>query len=301
MQAGDRQLLAEMMESVEDIPADSIMEGLAWDWETYGEYLDAVDRMPKGINVGGMVGHCAVRFHAMGERGLDEDARDRRGHRRDVRPRRRGDDAGRARLLDVADAAAPRARRSAGPRHVRRPDELLAIAEVLGGRGRGRVRGRARARRARHGRRAAHAPEVAWMGEVSRRTGRPVTFGLSPVEHACPDHYHAIDRPSEGSRTRLGRDLRPQTTARGIGILFGPACRTPFDRSPAWKALRDLPLRREARRAARPARRAELIAAAEADADDPDWTELYVLPTGDARYDLPARRHARCRRGAPPR
>ncbi len=74
---GDREELAEMMESVEDIPADSIMEGLAWDWSSYGEYLDAVERWPKGINVGGMVGHCAVRVHAMGERSLER----RTGHR----------------------------------------------------------------------------------------------------------------------------------------------------------------------------------------------------------------------------
>ena len=70
---GDREELAEMMESVEDIPADSIMDGLAWDWSSYGEYLDAVERWPKGLNVGGMVGHCAVRVHAMGERSLSEE------------------------------------------------------------------------------------------------------------------------------------------------------------------------------------------------------------------------------------
>jgi len=53
----DRRYLAELMESVEDVPADSIMAGLAWNWETYGDYLDAVDSWPKGLNVGGMVGH----------------------------------------------------------------------------------------------------------------------------------------------------------------------------------------------------------------------------------------------------
>ena len=60
-----------MMESVEDIPATSILEGLPWDWTTYGEYLQSVDRMAKGVNVGGMVGHCAVRYHAMGDRSLE--------------------------------------------------------------------------------------------------------------------------------------------------------------------------------------------------------------------------------------
>ncbi|MDA3040299.1 MAG: amidohydrolase family protein, partial [Actinomycetota bacterium] len=68
----DRQQLAEMMESVEDIPANAIMEGLPWDWETYTEYLDSYARMPKGINVGGMVGHCSVRVAAMGDRAIDQ-------------------------------------------------------------------------------------------------------------------------------------------------------------------------------------------------------------------------------------
>ena len=66
----DIEYLAEMMESVEDIPARSILDGLPWSWQTYGEYLDALERMPKGVNMGGMVGHCAVRYHAMGDRSL---------------------------------------------------------------------------------------------------------------------------------------------------------------------------------------------------------------------------------------
>src|SRR6478735_8581108 len=69
---GDREFLAEMMESVEDIPRDAILDGLPWDWSTYGEYLGWLDRIDKGLNVGGMVGHCAVRIAAMGERSLDE-------------------------------------------------------------------------------------------------------------------------------------------------------------------------------------------------------------------------------------
>ena len=67
--------------------------------------------MPKGVNVGGMVGHCALRHYVMGERGLDDIARDRGRHRRDDRSRRRGDGGRRARLLDLAHAAAPRPRR----------------------------------------------------------------------------------------------------------------------------------------------------------------------------------------------
>ena len=68
----DRQFLAEMMETVEDIPREAILSGLPWNWETYGEYLDALESMHPAINVTGMVGHGAVRFYVMGHRGIDE-------------------------------------------------------------------------------------------------------------------------------------------------------------------------------------------------------------------------------------
>ena len=119
---GDQEYLAKMMESVEDIPADSIMSGLPWDWNSYGEYLDSYDRFDKGINVGGMVGHCAVRYAVMGERSLDEDpatatlddiaAMCEAGGRGD---RRRC-----AGLLDLSHARAPGPRRPQGSRHLRR-------------------------------------------------------------------------------------------------------------------------------------------------------------------------------------
>ena len=70
----DRAYLAEMMESVEDIPREAILEGLPWDWETYPEYLDSLQRLAPALNVVGMVGHCAARYHVMGERSLTDEA-----------------------------------------------------------------------------------------------------------------------------------------------------------------------------------------------------------------------------------
>ncbi|MBU6315100.1 MAG: amidohydrolase family protein [Acidobacteria bacterium] len=70
----DRSYLAEMMESVEDIPREAILSSLPWDWNTYPEYLDTVQRLRPALNVVGLVGHCAIRYHVMGERSLGDEA-----------------------------------------------------------------------------------------------------------------------------------------------------------------------------------------------------------------------------------
>jgi len=70
----DKELLAGMMETVEDIPRHAILTGLPWSWEDYGGYLDAIETLKPGINIAGLVGHSAVRFYVMGERAVEEQA-----------------------------------------------------------------------------------------------------------------------------------------------------------------------------------------------------------------------------------
>ena len=70
----NRRYLAELMEAVEDIAADAIMDGLPWDWTSYGEYLDSVQALKPALNVVGLVGHSSVRYEAMGDRSMDEGA-----------------------------------------------------------------------------------------------------------------------------------------------------------------------------------------------------------------------------------
>ena len=72
----DREFLAGMMETVEDIPKNAILHGLPWNWESYGGYLDALDSLGPAINICGLVGHCATRFYVMGERAVEEPATD---------------------------------------------------------------------------------------------------------------------------------------------------------------------------------------------------------------------------------
>jgi N-acyl-D-amino-acid deacylase len=70
----DRELLAGMMETVEDIPKAAILSGLSWDWEQYDEYLDSIARLGTAVNVAGLIGHSAVRYYVMGERAVEDQA-----------------------------------------------------------------------------------------------------------------------------------------------------------------------------------------------------------------------------------
>jgi len=281
---GGREFLAEMMESVEDIPRDAILDGLPWDWSSYGEYLAWIDRIDKGLNVGGMVGHCAVRIAAMGERSLDE------------APATADDIATMADLVDEAMRSGALGFSTSRTLMHRVPDgrpvpgtwatadELIAIGDVLGRQGRGVFESACRLGERDSDDLPNTRAEVAWMGEVSRRSGRPVTFGLTQSNRR-PDLYARVVGFSKEENGR-GAQVRPQTTARGVGVLFTLSGRTPFDRAPAWRELRPLSLTERLAVLRDPDRRAALVDAVLADPPAMDLAELYVLPPGPARYDL---------------
>ncbi len=209
----DRATLAEMMESVEDIPRDAILESLPWDWETYGEYYDSIDRLPKGPNAGGLVGHCAVRTYVMGDRGLDD------------APATGEDIAAMARLVDEAMSAGalgvstsrtflhkvPDGRPVPGTYAA--ADELLAFAEVLRDHGAGVFEGAMRLGERDNADLDNTRAEVALLGEISRRSGRPVSFGLTQSARR-PDLYERVidfvEAGELGRRERSPADDRPR-------------------------------------------------------------------------------------------
>ena len=69
--AGSEDYLINLMEGVEDIPGSVLAEGIDFCWESYPEYLDALERTPRTMDVGGQLAHGALRFYVMGERGAD--------------------------------------------------------------------------------------------------------------------------------------------------------------------------------------------------------------------------------------
>jgi N-acyl-D-amino-acid deacylase len=286
----DREVLAAMMESVEDIPRDAILEGLAWDWVTYGEYLESVGRMPKGLNVGGMVGHCALRQYAMGERGIEQDpptADDLATMTELLAEAMRGGALGfstsRTFLHKVPDGRPV-------PGTYAEPAELFAFAEVLGRHGAGVFES---ASRIGEGERDDHdipatRAEIAWMGEVSRRSGRPVSFGL--LQHdSRPDLYSRVIELAK-HENRSGANVRPQTTARSVGVLFSLDTRSPFDRASSWRELKDMHNGKKLVAFRDPVMRAHLIEAADATPPGFDLAQVFVVNRLDglpgARYDL---------------
>ena len=211
---GDREYLARMMESVEDIPAAQHprrpARGRGRPTATTSRWLDGV---PKGVNVGGMVGHCAVRYHAMGDRSLDEGA----GPTDDEL-------AAMVALVDEAMGAGAlgfstsRTRRHIAPDgrnvpgHLGRRAELVALAEVLGRHGRGVFGSAPRFDGEGPGLERARS-EVALMAAMSRASGRPFTFNLTNT-FADPELWRQT-LAFVAEANAAGARLRPQTTSRG--------------------------------------------------------------------------------------
>jgi N-acyl-D-aspartate/D-glutamate deacylase len=166
------------------------------------------------------------------------------------------------------------------------PDELLAFADVLRRTGRGLFEGAMRLGERDDETLTQTRAEVAVMGDISRRSGRPVSYGLVQSNRR-PDLYSQVIEFTKEQNAQ-GAMVRPQTTARGIGILFGLFNRTPWDRAPAFRDLRQLAPAERLAAIRDPAWRARLI-------EDGGQARLmlgpdmiFVLPDGPARYDCRA-------------
>ncbi len=289
----DRQGLAEMMESVEDIPAHAIMSGLSWEWETYGQYLADLDRKPKGINIGGMIGHSALRRYVMGDRATEAPT-----------------DADLAAMVDLVDEAitagalglsSSRTVLHKGadgqpiPGTYATVDELVALADVLGRHGKGVFETAAMLGSQNGATPESTIAEIAVLAEVSRATGRPVSFGLTETMAGGHLHRQVLELVAEANAN--GARIHPQTTVRSVGVLFGLAHHSPYGGCPAWQALAGLSFSERLAAIRDPEQRALLVA--EADASEGIGADrLFPLDTVPADYRLEPERSLGARAAA---
>jgi N-acyl-D-amino-acid deacylase len=280
---GQADVLAGAMETVEDIPASAIIEGLPWDWEGYGGYLDAIEKMPLGLNAGGYVGDVAVRLYVAGEAACEEDF--------EATPDQLAEMA--ALVEDAMNAGAlgysisrslfhrvPDGRNVPGTWS--KPEEFYAIAEPLGRLGKGVIESAPRYNFL-DSAESRVEEELAWMAEISRRTGRPFSFNLQQID-SLGTHYRDVIRLS-AEANETGAQLRPQITPRGVGVLFSLAANSLIDHLPSYQPLKEMDLAGRVAGLRDADVRAKLIEEGANHAVEP-FTKMYLMPAGKpASYD----------------
>ena len=246
-----------LMEGVEDIPGTALAEGIDWSWESFPEYLDALDAKDLALDVGTQVPHGAVRAYVMGERGARNEA---------------ATDADIAAMADIVEQALKAGalgfsssrtmlHRSVDgepvPGTFAGHDELIGIGRACGRAGHGvfeiasdfgigGMEGR-------------FNEDVIWMRDLSRETGLPVSFILaqSPLSK---DEWRRIATWAEEA-VEGGARLMLQTGIRPPGLLLGfESSLHPFMGHPAYMAVADRPLAERVRHLSDPAVRETLLA-----------------------------------------
>ena len=252
--------LIQLMEGVEDIPGTALAEGITWNWETFPEYLDELDRLPRVLDVSALVPHGAVRAYVMGDRGganaeatADEIAamaalvRDAMAagavgfsttrtviHRAKDGELAAGTTASPEELIGIGRSlSSAGARRQGGPKAV--PGVFELASDMVD-----------------------PEAELAWMAELSRGTGCRITFGIGQ-DHMRPDHWRRVLGLVRRANA-AGARIVPQAGGRSTSVLFGlEATAHPFMLHGAYAGLADLPLAQRVERLRRPEVRAAIL------------------------------------------
>jgi N-acyl-D-amino-acid deacylase len=207
-----------MMEGVEDIPGTALAEGLRWDWRTYPEYLDSLERQPRTIDVASQVPHAALRAFVMGDRGADPFEHPTSEELELLSALiGEGVDAG---ALGVSTSRTQNHRTSSGANlgTLRAGEaELMAIARVLRDRGKGVFQLLSDAFQTDDDDFAAR--ELDLIAQFARVSGQPVSFTVQQsLEN--PDRWR--DLLALAVRlTAAGLDVKGQVAPRPIGVLLG--------------------------------------------------------------------------------
>jgi N-acyl-D-aspartate/D-glutamate deacylase len=264
----DHQRLIELMEGVEDIPGSALHEGLRWDWESFPEYLDALDRRPRDIDIGAQVPHGAIRLYVMGERGAArEDATDA-----DIEAMGRlaleGVEAG---AFGFSTSRTRNHRTSTGdwtPTLTAAADELAGIASVMGSTGLGVLQVVSDF--------ADFDEEMATVLGMAEASGRPLSISVAQNNFRPLDWRRMLDAIAEANRR--GLRVTAQVAARPVGVLLGlQATIDPTKASPLGKDLAALPLAERVAKLRDPEISAQVVAEMQAGAARYSWDRVFAL------------------------
>jgi N-acyl-D-aspartate/D-glutamate deacylase len=253
----DRQRLIELMEGVEDIPGAALDEGLKWSWESFGQYLDALDARPRDMDLGAQLPHGALRVFVMGERAarLEEATTAEVAEMRALTA-----EAMRAGALGFTTSRTLNHRTVKGdptPSLRASEEELLGIALGMKDAGRGVIEFIS----------DFNTPdpesEFAMLKRLLDASGRPFSVSLAQ-RHSRPDGWRRLLGLVEGL-VASGHQAKAQVAPRPIGVLQGlQASRTPFSMCASYKAINDKPVTEKLAIMRHPEFRANLMQEAEA-------------------------------------
>jgi N-acyl-D-aspartate/D-glutamate deacylase len=229
----DHELLIQLMEGVEDIPEPVLTAGLPWNWESFGDYLAALEAKSYDIDVATQLPHAALRVYVMGERGANREpatADDR------AAMRRLATQAMRDGALGFATSRTINHRASDG-RHIAtltaEEVELTEIALGLKDAGTGVLQVVSDLRD--------HDDEVAMLRRLVERSGRPLSISLAQSDRMPRRWRQTLDLIARA--TGDGLPIKAQVCGRAIGLLLGfELSRNPFFTHPTYRKLANLPL-----------------------------------------------------------
>ena len=242
--------LIALMEGVEDISGAALAEGIRWNWETFPEYLDALEQTPRVLDVATQVPHGAVRAYVMGERGARNEAANDDDIAEMARLVREGVTAGALgfstsrTVLHLSKDGEP------VPGTFANAAELIGIGRALAEAGHGVFEMASDM--------APATDEFRWMQALSAETGVPVTFALlqSPVN---ADNWRDLLALTEEARA-AGADVTAQIACRPTGMVLGwQSTVHPFIAHPTYRAIADLPFEARLERLKDPEIRSKLI------------------------------------------
>ncbi len=223
---GQEEFLIQLMEGVEDIPGTALHEGITWDWESFPEYLDKLETMPRSVDVGTQVPHGAVRAYVMGERG----AKNEKATPEEVAEMARiVKEALQAGALGFSTSRTMVHRAKDGevvPGTYADEDEIFPIGRALGEVGHGVFEVASDL--------APEGKELDWMSRLGKETGRPVSFAClqNPIDK---DQWKRLIAAVDKDAAE-GGVLTPQVAQRPAGLLLGfESSANPFMLHSVWR------------------------------------------------------------------